>query len=138
MATITLIRHGASSCDANCPIKISQFEKWIDSYDKAGILPSESITEYTYSLVQKATYIVSSDLNRARETVEILTEKQADEVNPLFREAGMPIFPRMLHMFKAKPKSMNVIIRICWLSGYTNNSESNRSAKKEYIKRHAI
>ncbi|WP_100403538.1 histidine phosphatase family protein [Bacillus sp. FJAT-42315] len=125
---ISLIRHGRSTHTDRTWINASQFGDWVKQYDAAGVFIEANFPEKTKRKMTNAKLIVTSDLTRSIHSAHLLSPQANIVSSPLFREVGMPRLS--FTKIKAPPALWSILLRGCWLLGYSSQTESLLQAKK--------
>ena len=86
-----LVRHGLSSHTHRGPVDRAGVERWQEAYDAAGIQPEPPPPQELVTLATESAHIVASDLKRAIESAKLLAPQREIRIEPLLREAPMPI-----------------------------------------------
>jgi len=131
---ITLMRHGKSNHTNKSAISCSEFVKWVDDYDAAGIIQKITLPEQTKEKAKEAKLIVTSTLSRSIQSAERLGAKSVIISEPLFREAEMPVLVSPFLNIKVPPSCWAVYYRCLWLMGYKGKKESKKEAKERAVK----
>ncbi|MFK2824087.1 histidine phosphatase family protein [Bacillus sp. B190/17] len=131
---IILIRHGKSSHTDTMGMTCSQFSKWINDYDAAGITKELSIPQQTKKKAQEAKLIVTSNLKRSIQSAQRLNIHAPIVSDSLFREAEMPVAALSFFPMKAPPSFWAFFYRCAWLAGYKGNKESMKEAQQRAVK----
>ncbi|SDM73058.1 Histidine phosphatase superfamily (branch 1) [Psychrobacillus sp. OK028] len=126
---ISLIRHGKSQLIESDRITFAEFKKWVEKYDFNGVFEESTYPLETIEKVAAAKVVVTSDLNRSVVSARLLNPKTKTISDPIFRETELPIHTTIVFRVKLKPNTWAVILRLIWLSGYSNKSESLSDAK---------
>ncbi|MGM7636673.1 histidine phosphatase family protein [Bacillus sp. Hm123] len=125
---ISLIRHGRSTHTDHSWINASQFGDWVKQYDAAGVFTEADFPEETKRKMADAKLIVTSDLTRSIHSAHLLSPQTNIVSSPLFREVGIPRVS--FSKIKAPPALWSILLRSCWLFGYSSQTESLLQAKK--------
>ena len=126
---ISLIRHGKSRLTENERVNSIEFMKWVEKYDHNGVYEESTYPSATLEKVASANIIVTSDLKRSIESARFLNPVSKIISDPLFRETQLPSKPSLHPYVKLKPSTWAIILRILWLSGYSDECESLAQAK---------
>ncbi|MGJ9382134.1 histidine phosphatase family protein [Salipaludibacillus sp. CF4.18] len=126
---ISIIRHGKSQLPVNNKISCFEFKNWVEKYDNHGVFAESSFPSETIEKAKTANIIITSDLNRSVESAMLLNSKMKTISDSLFRETDLPACSMKIFNIKLKPNSWALIFRLLWLCGYSNESESLKSAK---------
>jgi len=100
--------------------------EFVDRYNSAPIEnaePSSRVKE----MVESADIVVTSKLSRTVQTLRLFN-KEPNLSSEIFNEAQLPYSNR--RFFKLPAKVWAPILRVAWLFGYKNNSESFAEAKQ--------
>ncbi|OCA85179.1 histidine phosphatase family protein [Pseudobacillus wudalianchiensis] len=131
---ITLMRHGKSSHTDKSAISCSEFAKWVDDYDKAGIIQEIVVPAQTKKKAQEAKLLISSTLCRSIQSAARLDTNCLTISDSLFREAEMPVSKFAFFNVKAPPSFWAVYHRCAWLMGYKGEKESIKEIKERATK----
>ena len=126
MKQIILIRHARVDIDNSKKIDSLALQKWIELYDSAPIARESLPSKETKDLVQKADIVVTSTLQRAKDSAMVLGVKIYSQ-NALFNEAFIPQIA--LPYLKLKPKSWLLILRLMLLFGFGKKETSLKASK---------
>ncbi|WP_069203054.1 histidine phosphatase family protein [Bacillus testis] len=127
--TISLIRHGESSCSPLKKADARQYAAWLDDYDRKGIqLPEEMASESREALLQ-ADVLISSDLKRAVESAAYLHPQANVQRDSRLREVRIPSPAFSFFGCRMGTNRWNVIMRLAWIAGYSGKEESFKQAK---------
>lgn len=127
---IILMRHGKSEHADRFPISCTDFAKWVDDYDKAGIIQETAVPESTKLQAQEANLIVTSTLCRSIQSAKRLEGKAPILSDVLFREAEMPVTSFSFFDIKLPPSFWAICHRCGWLAGYKGKRESIQEARE--------
>mgnify|MGYP000641593629 CR=1 FL=1 len=125
---IVLIRHGKPEIDASGKLSASDFGKWLDKYDQAGIDVDHNPTIEAFKMTNRCSYIVCSTLPRSIESAKALNIDTPDMISHLFRECEMPYANWNYPILSIK--SWAILFRILQLTGYSANAESYTAIKE--------
>ena len=126
---ISLVRHGESRLLENHKITFAEFNKWVEKYNVTGVFEQSTYPELTIEKVETANFVVTSDLERSIVTANLLNPNVKILSDSVFREAELPANLTIIPKVKLKPTSWAVLLRLLWLSGYSNKCESLSQAK---------
>jgi len=126
---ISLVRHGESRLLENHKITFAEFNKWVEKYNVTGVFEQSTYPELTIEKVETANFVVTSDLERSIVSANLLNPNVKIFSDSVFREAEMPANLTIISKVKLKPTSWAVLLRLLWLSGYSNKCESLSQAK---------
>jgi len=126
---IVLIRHGKPTGAIYPRITASGFADWVRKYDQSGIVVG-NLPEPNEMNKYENHYIISSDLKRAVESVQIYFNKSPEQKFNIFRELEIP---RYKLPFNLKASTWLILNRILWTLGFKGTSESHSSAKKRAL-----
>lgn len=126
---ISLIRHGKSQLIDNEKIAFEEFKKWVEKYDLYGVNEEPIYPVMTLEKVSTAKLVITSNLKRSVVSAMLLGSKAKPISEPLYRETELPAPPKILFNVKLKPNTWIIILRLLWLSGYSNKCESLRKAR---------
>ncbi len=122
---IILVRHGLPEAASNSKMNATGFAKWVRAYNHSNIhlnsQPPEKLTK-----VLDASYVFSSNLNRAVHSATICTGRKPDRVLSEFRELDIPRFKLPLSM---SINSWLFVSRVAWFMGLSGKSESMSMGK---------
>ncbi|HVO26861.1 MAG TPA: histidine phosphatase family protein [Candidatus Margulisiibacteriota bacterium] len=127
-ASITLVRHGRSALHVPKQVASDALRRTARRYNEAGIRrtprPPMELCRHAHS----AAVIVCSDTRRAIESARALDGTREPLVDPVFREAGLPLsLPVPLSLsFDA----WIVMGRIAWFLGWSAGGESLTEARR--------
>jgi broad specificity phosphatase PhoE len=127
---ITLIRHGKSKWQTRGWMTGREFAEWVREYDKNGILDEDPIPVATLEMIKKASFVISSPLPRAVQSVERLRPSCNVEITEWMREVETPIPFAGARWLRLPTAVWLVLSRVCWLCGYSSGVESYKEAKK--------
>lgn len=130
---ITLMRHGKSSHTDRSAVSCADFIRWVDDYDKAGIIQEIAIPEQTKWKAEEAKLLVTSTLCRSIQSAEKLEMRVPILTDALFREAEMPVAASSFFNIKVPPSFWAVYHRCVWLMGYKGKKESIQEARERAI-----
>jgi broad specificity phosphatase PhoE len=126
MMRITLLRHGKPSFELKGKVRGRDLGSVAKSYDLSGI--EDAPPEETLRAMQKAPFVVCSQLRRSVESAEALGFSQAEVRDPLFDETLIPTLARGVI-----PLPLGVwilVLRLMWMFGFSRNGESLLDARK--------
>lgn len=131
---IILVRHGKSKMNHTCRVNCAEFKQWIQEYDALGIEQSVEIHQdhilvSTKNILMKVKHTVSSDLKRAFASSMQLIDGQMIESDVVYREVNPPTFNASMKWLKLKPLTWLVMMRLLWLLGYSNETESKKEVR---------
>ena len=126
---ITLIRHGRSSQMANHRMNSCEFKKWVEIYNRLGILEGETCSSHAIEKGSSVSFLLTSDLKRSIESAKSINPSAKIQTDPLFRETELPIPAGKFPGMRLKPNTWAVVLRLLWLCGYSQGCESYRDAK---------
>ncbi|MFS0783950.1 histidine phosphatase family protein [Bacillus sp. 1P06AnD] len=127
--TISLIRHGQSSCTSQPWIDGRQYKEWLSAYDDRSILSGQIPLEESLESVRTGDFLYTSHLARAIDSAALLGPGKSFTQEALFREAAIPA-PFIFKGLKLSTNLWNACMRLCWLLGYSGDIEPYRAAKK--------
>lgn len=126
---ITLIRHGRSAHIEDHRLNSREFKKWVETYNRLGILEDEVCPSDALEKGVSASFILKSNLKRSIESAKCLNPLAMIRKDRLFREAELPLPASNLPGLKLRPKTWALVLRLLWLCGYSQGCESYRDAK---------
>ncbi|KZN99812.1 histidine phosphatase family protein [Pseudobacillus badius] len=130
---ITLMRHGKSSYADQSAMSCSEFRKWVDGYEAAGIIQEAAVPDEAKLKAKQAKLIVASTRCRSIQSAEKLESASFILSDPLFREADLPVSAFSFLHLKAPPSVWAVYCRCAWLLGYKGDKESMKEAKERAV-----
>jgi broad specificity phosphatase PhoE len=122
---ILLVRHGKPEGAVNPVVDSPGFAKWVRRYNRLGLRP-DSRPPAALMPSPGESFVISSDLPRARESAERCAGRAPDLVLPVLREMEIPRYriPGRLRAY-----SWLYINRALWMLGRRGSFESFRKAK---------
>lgn len=126
MPEILLVRHGRTLCDHRTRIRGGEFARWVQAYEAAPLDPGLPPGAAVQSRVQAAAWIVTSTMDRARQSAELLAPGRPVVTDPLFDEVGIPT--RVGLPFPLRPTHWDGLARLAWLMGWSPDTETLRRA----------
>lgn len=124
---ILLVRHGKPQVPAFGKLKASEFSKWINTYNSAGIDRQFTAPAPVSAAVTQCAAILCSDLPRSIESAQALGIQSITEIDPQLREIDLPCaewnFPKLSLNFWVP------FFRILWFMGYSRHSETLSQAR---------
>ncbi|PPA70332.1 hypothetical protein [Jeotgalibacillus proteolyticus] len=69
---ISLIRHGITTCTDHKSITYKEFTDWVRQYDDSGVFEEDNYPVETGRKIDKAAFILTSDLKRSIESAKLL------------------------------------------------------------------
>ncbi len=125
---IVLLRHGKPDITEFGKLRASELCRWIESYNSAGIIENHQPSREAIEISHNCNAVVCSDLPRSVESARVLRIKEINQIEPIFREMGLPYanWPSP----KLSPNVWAALFRILWFFGYSSNAESLRAAKR--------
>jgi len=124
---IVLLRHGKPDIEFG-KMRVSELGRWIDSYNSSGIDRSHLPGSEAVGIANECNTVVCSDYLRSVESAELLGIKEVKQIDPAFREMGLPYGDWRTP--KASAIVWASIFRVLWFLGYSSNSEHFSAAKK--------
>jgi broad specificity phosphatase PhoE len=124
---IALIRHGRPRL-ASSAVAAHELDRWITAYDRAGIDPALPPPRAVRELAESASYLLSSDLPRAVESLRALAPERAAPAERIFREAGLPRLPAS--PIRLDPQVWAALGRVGWFLGWSLATESASNARR--------
>jgi len=131
------MRHGQpdinmkNAINAINAINARDFNKWIKAYNNSGINLSKTPGEKLSKVVTDCNTIVCSDHRRSIQSAEYLALNKNIQINPLFREAGLPFANWKGPKFS--PRIWSITFRLLWFLGYKSHSESYSQAVERSV-----
>lgn len=123
---ISLVRHGRSQCVNKSRLTCEDFLKWIEEYDRSGVLEELSFPPVTVEKVTTAGIVVTSDLLRSIDSTRLLG---ADGISDsMFRETELPRVN--IRGLRLSSSIWAVWFRLLWFCGYSKKCESIGVAKE--------
>ncbi|EAA9297830.1 histidine phosphatase family protein [Salmonella enterica subsp. enterica] len=126
---IILMRHGKPNFSGSSRVTSLEMNEWISHYDLSDT-GSDMPPQSSKALASSALHIISSPLPRALSSLNALG-READLIDEVFREAGLPIF--RIPAFRLSPIFWAFLFRVMWLCGISPNVESLRIAKQRAV-----
>lgn len=106
-----------------------EFKKWVEIYNRLGILEGETCSSDAIEKGSSASFLLTSDLKRSIESAKSINPSAKIQTDPLFRETELPIPADKFPGMRLKPNTWAVVLRLLWLCGYSQGCESYRDAK---------
>ncbi len=122
---IILVRHAKVSIDSSIKLKASQMRGWVERYDSSPIETSPPAPE-VIAKINNADLVLSSSLTRTKDSLAAIGVFPK-EANSLFDEAEIPRATGSL--FRFRPKTWLVILRLMMLAGIGKKSQSLKASK---------
>ncbi|MEJ2766297.1 histidine phosphatase family protein [Photobacterium sp. MCCC 1A19761] len=116
---ITLVRHGKPTAASNHRVGPAGFAQWVRAYNQSEIDAESRPPEHLRHQVRDS-YIVSSDLTRARHSAQLCSGRHSDRVLRELREMDIPRFKLPLTL---SIQQWLIVSRLCWFLGLSGNSE---------------
>lgn len=124
---IILSRHGPSRYRAPKKISNKDFPNEAEHYHQVGIRGGEDVPLSTVQLARSSAVIVSSDVPRSIESALLLRNVSHPTIDPVFREAEIPLRMPLPQNISLRPWAWIVIRRMFWMCGWTGGATSIRS-----------
>ncbi|WP_287602465.1 hypothetical protein [Thiothrix sp.] len=121
---IILMRHGKPDFDFSRRVKATEFARIAHEYDTAGMVDHPPIQAMEQA--QQCNAVVVSDLIRSHLSAQALILENIVLSSTLFKEAPLP-YPSSGNI-KLSVSIWAVLLRVAWLLGYSQNSESFNAA----------
>jgi broad specificity phosphatase PhoE len=128
---ILLIRHGQPHIALRPHADHAGFAAYIDSYEEAGLSPSNLPPEELRDLVRELDHVFTSDRPRSRQSAAALAPGAELTADPLFAEA--PLAAPAIPLLKMRVPKWAVVSRILWHAGFHPGIETPRSARKRAV-----
>jgi broad specificity phosphatase PhoE len=125
---IILVRHGRPDIDMSQPVDGRALDQWSASYDAAPLRPESLPPAPLRKALAEATLVVASDLRRARESARRAAPDKVPVLDPLYREAPLPVMKSLPITMQARRWA--VAARIAWLFGASGGCESLREVRR--------
>jgi len=125
---ITMARHGRPALSRREWLSAKGWTDWWAAYDRSGLAEGETPMPVLVDIASESDFVVSSTLQRARETARLVAPGREFEEDALFVEAPLPA-PRLPGWLKMRPAMWGVLSRIVWWFGYHGGGESRRMAE---------
>jgi broad specificity phosphatase PhoE len=125
---IILVRHGKPDIDMSQPVSGGALDEWSARYDAAPLRPESLPPSRLREALAEATLVVASDLRRAHESALRALPGVTPVLDPLYREAPLPVmkkFPLVMHA-----RRWAVAARIAWYFGASAGCESLRDVRR--------
>jgi len=126
--SIILVRHGRSSLRAPKRLTSDGLRSTAVRYNEAGIRATPRPSALLRRRARAAGVIVCSDVRRAVESARVLDGTRRVLIDPLFREAGLPVRSRL--PLRLSFDSWVWIAVIAWFSGWARGTESLTAARR--------
>lgn len=124
---IIVVRHGKVAPIATDWIPSDKLGHWIDTYNSHEIADNSRPSNELREIAQNSGAMVCSNLRRSIDSAAQLNEDRIILRSNLFSEAELPY--ANLGILKLSPKIWAVLFRLCWVLGYSNNTESRAQAQ---------
>lgn len=135
---IILLRHGQPDMTAwsgRRMLSAEDFWLWVEAYHWAPLLASEQVESMRKTmpdaalkeLVANADFVVCSNLRRSIDSAELL-QRQPDIMDPMFREAELPIVT--WRWLKLSANAWLLLSRLLWFLGASHHVESFATMKR--------
>ncbi len=121
---ITLVRHGRPLCDEDSWIPARAFDAWWQAYDEAGLVDDSHPPQELAPALADCDRFVTSNLRRAKHSLERVRPDAKPLEDARFREAPIPGVP--LPILRMPSAGWRVLGRLAWLGGYAGSVESAR------------
>lgn len=117
---IILIRHGKPDVNTDKKLSADDMARWIEDYDYSKVSDNPPLV-LSQDISATQSIVVASPLPRALTSLKRLGI-EPDIIDPLFREAPLPLFN--FRGLKLLPLTWAFWLRILWLAGYSGVVES--------------
>lgn len=117
---IILIRHGKPGVNTDTKLSADDMAQWIEDYDHSEVSDNPPLA-LSQDISATSSIVVASPLPRALTSLKRLGIKP-DIIDPLFREAPLPLFN--FRGLRLLPLTWAFWLRILWLAGYSATVES--------------
>ncbi|SRR5258705_182151 len=124
---ILLVRHGKPVCDDRTPVAGSSFATWVRDYDAASIDAGVPPPATLKARAEAVGCIATSNLQRARESAQLVAPNRPILSDALFAEAEIPAAISM--RLTLAPRYWSVLARAAWFCGWSRGVESLRQAR---------
>ena len=126
---IALVRHGKPNVDPDDRI-LPNPVAFVEEYNRAGIDPMLPPPERVRELAAGSTYVLSSNLPRAIESLRILAPGREGPAERIYREAGFPPLPDIIVALNPPLwVTLKILKRLGWLSDDSRIAESLAKAR---------
>jgi broad specificity phosphatase PhoE len=109
------------------PVAGRALDAWSTRYDAAPLRPESLPPDRLLEALASVTLVAASDLRRARESALRAAPRLVPVIDPLYREAPLPIMRLLPVVMQARRWS--VIARIAWYFGASGGRESLRDVR---------
>jgi broad specificity phosphatase PhoE len=128
MLEILLVRRGRPVCDERTRIRGSAFGAWVRAYEDAALDLSIMPSEYARVRAAAAECIVTSTLNRARESAAVLVPGRPVVCDSVYDEVPLPT---MIDLgFALEPRAWDFLSRAAWFCGWSGEGEPFSAARR--------
>ena len=110
------------------PVSGRALDEWSARYDTAPLRPESQPTDRLREAVAAASLVVASDLRRARESALRAAPSMVPVLDPLYREAPLPVMRRLPFIMQARRWA--VLARVAWYFGACRGCESLRDVRR--------
>jgi len=128
---ILLIRHGQPHIALSPRTSHRGFADYIDSYEEAGLSPSNLPPEELRDLARELDHVFTSGRRRSHESAATLAPHAELIADPLFDEA--PLASPPIPLLSMKVPKWAVVSRILWHAGFHPEIENPRAAAKRAV-----
>jgi broad specificity phosphatase PhoE len=125
--TIILVRHGRSALRVPTRVASGALRDTARRYEEAGIRRTPPPSPELRRHARSAAVIVCSDAKRAIDSARLLDDTRPPLVDPVFREAGLPL--RVPVALRLSFDAWIVVGRIAWFLGWSGGGESLAAAR---------
>jgi broad specificity phosphatase PhoE len=122
------VRHGKPDIDMTKPVSGAALDEWSARYDAAPLRAESLPPVRLREALASASLIVASDLRRARESALRAAPDKIPVLDPLYREAPLPVMKRLPLVMQARQWA--VVARIAWYFGASRGCESLRDVRR--------
>ena len=126
--SIILVRHGRSSLRAPKRLTSDRLRSTARRYNEAGIRATPRPSAPLRRQARAVGVIMCSDARRAVESARVLDRTRQLLIDPLFREAGLPVDTRL--PLRLSFDSWVWIAAIAWFWGWSRGTESLAEARR--------
>ncbi|HUJ73302.1 MAG TPA: histidine phosphatase family protein, partial [bacterium] len=102
MRRIILVRHGKPDIDMTRPVSGAALDDWSSRYDAAPLRAESMPPHRLREALAAASVVVASDLRRARESALRAAPDKVPVLDPLYREAPLPVMKRLRLVMQAR------------------------------------
>lgn len=124
---IVLLRHGKPNIDTSQKLSASEFRRWVNDYDRAGLDKGHYPPKGAVEISEACSFVVSSNLPRSLESAKALNIDEIDLVSPEFRECDVPYAD--LSFPKLSALTWTILFRTLQFLGYSPDCESYSEIK---------